>query len=191
MSFSTLKNCSWYEEGKKLLDCNKLHLGTAEGSITYLRAGNIGKSFSCTSLQRIKNLPKSTFQRWLLYVPCPSLFLVAPATLILHVGKWVPFLETLELCFLRQNWSVWPFVFCLSPHWTHLYRGKKEIVKEVNCVVWAFSSTFLSGPFKLSVSGKNLKWFTCAKPIQDATPAQSDLFLSIISWSQLLYCLQL
>lgn len=74
--------------------------------------------------------------------PLPLLLILgAPATLVLCVGK--PFLDTLEYCFLRQKWSVWPFVFCLSPHQTHLYRAKKEIVKEVNCVVWAFIFTFL------------------------------------------------
>lgn len=77
---------------------------------------------------------------------CPlpsSLFLGAPATLALHVEKWVPFLETLEFCFLRKNWSVPPFVFCLSPLRLISTGGKEMIVKEVNCVVWAFSFTLL------------------------------------------------
>lgn len=117
MSFSTLKNCSWYEEGKKLLDCNKLHLGTAEGSITYLRAGNTGKSFSCTSLQRNKeppqkHLPEVTSVCPLpLFVPCctshpyPTCRKVSPFPRNLRTLLFEAELIGLALCFLPQPTS--------------------------------------------------------------------------------------
>ena len=45
------------------------------------------------------------------------------------------------LWFLRQNWSVWLFVFCISPYQTHLLGRNRRQPKKLS-TLWALSFTF-------------------------------------------------